>query len=89
MRRKKFDTAYSIDEIDLENVDTVKDLGILLDKSLNFIDHINLTYNKALETLGFIFRNCRELSWYSHRTLYYSLVRSILEYGSVMWKPGI
>jgi hypothetical protein len=44
--------------------------------------------NKAFRVLGFIRRNCSELKNPNCiKILYFSLVRLILEYGSVVWNP--
>lgn len=79
---------YVIDNHYLERVDEVKDLGILLDGKLCFDKHINYIFRKCNKLLGFIFRAC--VNFKSHRSflhLYNSLVRPILEYGSVIWNP--
>lgn len=79
---------YSLGEHQLELVDTFFDLGILLDPKLNFVPHITLTVNKARGVLAFIKRWAKEFSDpYITKQLYVSLVRPILEYGSVIWDP--
>ncbi|XP_050547686.1 uncharacterized protein LOC126909380 [Daktulosphaira vitifoliae] len=72
----------------LERVTTVKDLGFHLSQSLSFEQHLNITVGKALKVLGFLKRNTSLFT--SHaclRSLYFTLVRSILEYGIVVWHP--
>lgn len=87
-RSTKFNTTYYVDEILLDAVDTFLDLGILLDSRLNFRSHISLTVNKATGVLGFMKRWCKEFADpYVTKQLYTSLVRPILEYGSVIWDP--
>jgi hypothetical protein len=79
---------YSLNGTTLNRVFLFKDLGIHYTPSLNFEHHINVTVGKALKVLGFIKRNTKQFS--STRclcTLYFSLVRSILEYGVVVWHP--
>ncbi|XP_060846337.1 uncharacterized protein LOC132926003 [Rhopalosiphum padi] len=79
---------YSLNGTSLNCVFLYKDLGIHYSPSLNFEHHINVTVGKALKVLGFIKRNTNQFS--SARclcTLYFSLVRSILEYGVVVWHP--
>jgi hypothetical protein len=79
---------YSLNGTSLNRVFLYKDLGIHYSPSLNFEHHINVTVGKALKVLGFIKRNTNQFS--SARclcTLYFSLVRSILEYGDVVWHP--
>lgn len=86
-RPVKIETNYSLDGQNLEYVSTVKDLGVILDEKLTFKDHISAVSIKGSKMLGFITRNCRYFSVESTRLVYCSLVRSILEYGSVVWSP--
>ena len=80
---------YTINGIKLELVQTFNDLGVLLDMKLNFRDHISKTVNKASGMMGFIKRWAKEFSDpYTTKLLYTSLVRPILEYGSVVWDPS-
>lgn len=74
----------------LELVQTFNDLGILLDKQLDFRAHVSTTINKAMGVLGFIKRWAKEFSDpYTTKQLYTTLVRPILEYGSVVWDPSV
>jgi len=70
---------------------TVKDLGIIFLKDLTFTEHINKTCNKTLRVFGFLKRNywefndLRDLSTTTClRVLYFTLIRFILEYGSLI-----
>lgn len=72
----------------LKRETTVKDLGILLDYRLTFKDHIAYVVSKASSQLGFLFRFTKNFKdVYCVKTLYCSIVRSILEYASVVWAP--
>lgn len=72
----------------LDIVDNFLDLGILLDVKLSFIPHIHMTVNKARGVLAFIKRWSKEFTDpYITKKLYTSLVRPILEYGSIIWDP--
>ncbi|XP_050522268.1 uncharacterized protein LOC126894929 [Daktulosphaira vitifoliae] len=80
--------AYNINSINLINVPHIKDLGVILSSNLSFTEHISFIYNKALRMLGFLKRNCWEFSNpICLKVLYCSLVRSIVEYGSIIWSP--
>jgi len=69
-------------------VTQIRDLGILLSSDLSFNDHITIMCNKALRVFGFIRRNCFDFKNPNcFELLYCSLVRSILEYDSVIWNP--
>ena len=43
--------------------------------------------NKAMKLLGFIFASCKDFELSTLRLLFCTLVRSILEYASVVWSP--
>lgn len=87
-RVNKLDTYYYVNGSILEKVYNITDLGILLDHKIDFRDHIALTVNKANGVLGFMKRWSKEFSDpYVTKHLYTSLVRPILEYGSIVWDP--
>ncbi|XP_050065837.1 uncharacterized protein LOC126554873 [Aphis gossypii] len=79
---------YSIDNVILQRINQVEDLGFIITLTLSFAPHIDLIVGKALRSLVFIRRHV--VSIMSVRCLlilYTSLVRSIVEYGSVVWSP--
>ena len=79
---------YSIEQDVLSRVDSVCDLGILLDSKLSFSNHIEKMVSEATRMLGFILRNCKSFNnTDALKTLYFSLVRSKLEYASLIWSP--
>lgn len=79
---------YRFGVFELESVVTFQDLGFLLDPKLDFKSHITMTVNKARGVLAFIKRWAKEFTDpYITKQLYTSLVRPILEYGSVVWDP--
>jgi len=78
---------YSADDIDLEHVQHIKDLGITFDVKLNFSLHISEKVNKANSILGIIKRNFRSLSQESFVMLYKTLVHSHLEYANAILNP--
>lgn len=79
---------YVIDGSILERVEKMLDLGVLLDCKLNFKLHINSVISRSNRMLGFIKRSAREFDDpFAIASLYFSLVRSILEYANVVWCP--
>jgi len=76
---------YSINNVELENVDSIKDLGVLFDSHLKFRLHIRDNINKAYIILGIIRRNFTFLNKDSFLALYKSMVRSHLEYANCIW----
>ena len=71
----------------LENVNHIKDLGVIIDNRLNFNEHINDKIKKANSMLGIIKRNFKYMDNFTFLTLYKSLVRSHLEYAGSIWSP--
>ncbi len=72
---------------EVKQVDQEKDLGVTFDSKLKFSQHVNNQIAKANRNLGIIFRSFTYLDKESFVTLYKSLVRSHLEYGSCVWSP--
>ena len=78
---------YHIDDISLRRKTSIIDLGIKLDTKLNFNEHIDAMNNRGHRMLGFIKRRAKEFNDpYITKSIYCSLVRSNLEYASVVWK---
>jgi len=89
-KRQHIFHPYHLSDTPLERVFAVKDLGFHLTPSLSFENHINITIGKALKVLGFLKRNTTLFtSVPCLRVLYFSLVRSTLEYGIVVWHPHL
>lgn len=73
---------YAIDNVELNEVFQILDLGVNFDTDLNFNRHIEIKIAKARSMLGFIKRVCRDF-----HDIYFAHVRSHLEYVSVVWNP--
>lgn len=87
-KRSTFNFDYKIGSTVLRRESVVKDLGVLLDSKLSFKEHIAFVASKASKTLGFIFRVAKQFkNIQCLKSLFCSLVRSILEYSSVVWAP--
>jgi len=82
-------TLYLLYESELTRVYKNDDLGIIFDESLTFNEHYLCIQNKASSMLGFINRSCKSFNNpYALKALYYSYVRSILDYASMVWSPS-
>jgi hypothetical protein len=80
---------YKINNIIINRVDSIRDLGVLFSSNLSFTSNINIVINKAFKMLGFILRNTKEFKNIQVlKTLYCSLVRSNLEFGSLIWSQN-
>ena len=73
----------------IQRCEIFKDLGVIMDHKLTFNLHIDYVISKANSMLGFLKRNTREFrDLGTLNSLYFSLVRSLLEFGSVVWSPN-
>jgi hypothetical protein len=50
---------YNIGDGLLGRKESVDDLGMLFDRGLNFVDHINSITSVAFKNLGYFYRNCK------------------------------
>lgn len=88
--RKKYANLfdYKINNVVINKLNSVRDLGVKVDSKLTFSEHIDSITNKAYKNLGFIFRVTQPFSDVGClKMLYYSYVRSVLEYCSTVWNP--
>ncbi|KAK3107559.1 hypothetical protein FSP39_017306 [Pinctada imbricata] len=76
---------YYMNHLTLEHSTCEKDLGISIDSKLKFQEHINKQIKKANSKLGIIRRSLSYLDKNIFLTLYKSIVRPHLEYGSSVW----
>lgn len=79
---------YTINHSIIKEVDSIRDLGVEVDRELRFHVHIEKICSKAFKSLGFVLRNSRDFTRPETKILLYnSYVRSTLEYCSVTWNP--
>ena len=73
----------------LDYVVSEKDLGITMNRTLNFTEHVILLYNKANQRFGLLKRTCHFIdNTARRRVLYLSMVRSIFEQCPTVWRPS-
>jgi len=73
--------------IALPNDEEEKDLGLLFETSLKFDKHANNVVNRTKRLTGLIKRTFKCMNITLFLTLYTSLIRSIVDYGSTIWYP--
>ena len=73
----------------LKHVENNPYLGLLISKDLKWANHVGKTCKKASSILGFIQHNLRHCPLQCRKSAYIALVRSTLEYGSVVWDPHL
>lgn len=79
---------YSIGNQKIERVYEMRDLGVICDEKLNFMRHIEHITNKAKSMLPLAKRICYgKFGVETAKLLYFSIVRSHLEFASVIWTP--
>ena len=72
----------------LTSTDCERDLGVLTSPDLSWLRHIDHQCSKANKILGYVRRSTLDIkSTTVRRTLYLSLVRAQLCYGSQIWAP--
>ena len=79
--------SYYIGDVEVENISFEKDLGVIIDESLNFSRQCAKAVTSANKVLGIINRtyNCKSMD--NILRLYKSLVRPHLEYCCQVWRP--
>ena len=87
-KRKPSEYTYSISDAPVSITDSHKDLGVVVSNNLKWPVHIAHCISKANRMLGFLRRNCAQMTDVrSRRLLYIALVRSHLSYASEVWAP--
>ena len=78
---------YSFFNLNLSRCSLIKDLGIFFDSKLFFNHHVLSIKNKALSMFGLIKRNYSKFNDpITLKCLYTSLIRSQLEYATIIWE---
>ena len=87
--KKKSHHSYTLNNQILEQVPSnpyvLIGLHVQIAEDLKWKEHINNTCKKASSTFGFLRRNLQHCPRECRRTAYIALVRSIMEYGSIIW----
>ena len=78
---------YTLTNQILKQVEENPYLGLTLTENLKWSSHIMKISKKANSTLGFLRRNLKNFPSDCRKTAYIALVRSILDYGSIVWDP--
>jgi hypothetical protein len=86
--RHPIEFSYMMGGNILDSVDSINDLGVIMDSKMYFTGHIDVTVGKALAMLGFVKGlSCEFRDPYTLKAFYVSLVRPKLEYAKFVWRP--
>ena len=86
-KKDKTAPAYKLHGQNIENVSTIKYLGVNIQDNMQRESHIDSITKKASKTLGFIRRNLKIGNKKTKETAYKALVRPLLEYAAPVWDP--
>ena len=81
--------TYIIDNQPIKSVTSHRDLGVVVNSSLSWSEHIHTICNKAYQSLHLIRRSINSTSTSLRLRLYISLVRSKLTHCSQIWRPHL
>ena len=87
-RVKKIHASYTIKGTVLENVESIKYLGVTITNDLRWNTHISNICTKANRTLGFLRQNLYFCPQVVKEAAYKGLVRPVLEYSGSVWDPS-
>ncbi|GMR50605.1 hypothetical protein PMAYCL1PPCAC_20800, partial [Pristionchus mayeri] len=80
-------TQYFINGIPLSVSPSMKDLGILMQPSLKFNDHVTKIISKARAQVNIMFKCFYSTDHCLYNRAFVTFVRPLLEYCSVVWSP--
>ena len=86
-RIKKIHASYTLEGTNLENVESIKYLGVTITSDLRWNTHVSNVCTKANRTLGSLRRNVYSCPQEVKEAAYKGLVRPVLDYGSSVWDP--
>ena len=86
-RIKKIHASYTLEGTNLENVESIKYLGVTITSDLRWNTHVSNVCTKANRTLGFLRRNLYSCPQEIKEAAYKGLGRPVLDYGSSVWDP--
>ena len=78
-------TSLKINEIEINEVEETKFLGVIIDKTLSWLPHIKYLNKKLKCNTGMLNRIKDKIPSSLHKTLYHTLFESDLVYGITVW----
>ena len=86
-RIKQIHASYTLEGNDIENVESIKNLGVTITNDLRWNTYVSNVCTKANRTLGFLRRNLHSWPREVTEAAYKEMVLPVLEYGTSFWDP--
>nr|CAD2176174.1 unnamed protein product [Meloidogyne enterolobii] len=80
---------YKIFDTTINEVDSIRDLGIIIDNKLRFQEHVQKIIRAAYIKMNFVFKIIKSKSIKTWLTIYKSYIRPLLEYSPETWNPQL
>jgi hypothetical protein len=79
---------YKLCQSSIARTDCIKDLGVFIDSKLRFHNYVDYVFSQCIKLLGLVLTLTFSFSSLDYLyVLYFTSVRSELEYASVVWNP--
>ena len=86
-RQKIYGNGYFICNVPIQECNSIKYLGVIIDSRLSWSEHVDAIFHKASQVRGFLQRNLRSCSRDVKLCSYKMYVDPILDYASAVWSP--
>jgi ribonuclease P/MRP protein subunit RPP40 len=77
--------CIKIDSMVIDQVEKTKFLGVIINSTLTWEDHINTISNKISKNIGILYRTRNNLTTDTLLTLYHTLIEPYLNYCNLIW----
>lgn len=81
-RSSNIELTVNINNENIEEVSSIKYLGVVIDNKLSFGQHIDYTVKKVAKRIGYMFRTCFNLDRWTKLTVYRTIISPYFEYCS-------
>ena len=83
--RKRIKKIHTLEGTDIENVESIKYLGVTITSDLRWNTHVSNVCTKANRNLGFLRRNLYSCTQEVKEAAYKELIDPVLDYSSSVW----